>query len=131
LGSSDAGSEQMDPDLERAFFEDVARAEDMALEILQRGISGEPGIAGEAHAGNFERVAGAMRGSGSGDALERVVREIVHAVTHSVIVTLDGGSLSAEHPAGPVRLVDRKGGEARPGLHEWYVDHLFETGRRQ
>jgi hypothetical protein len=121
----------MDPDLERVFFEDVARAEYLALEMLQRGISGEPGIAGDTHAGDFERVAGAMRDPAAAAALERVVRKIVHAVTHSVMVTLDGGSLSAEHSAGPVRLVDRKGGEARPGLHEWYVDHLFETGRRQ
>jgi hypothetical protein len=124
-----AESPMMDPSLERAFFEDVARAEDLATEICRAGLSGEFGVLGAEHAAAFARLAAALERPEQEDALAAVVGSIAHLVVHSILVTLDGGTSSAEHPQGPVRLVDAAGGEARGGLHEWYVDHLFETGR--
>jgi hypothetical protein len=120
----------MDPSLERASLEDVARAEDLATALCHEGLSGEPDVLGPEHVAAFARVAATLGQPEDRAALEAVIGAIAATVVHSIMVTLDGGTSSAEHPLGPVRLVDAAGGEARPGLHEWYIDHRFETGRR-
>ena len=48
---------------------------------------------------------------------------------HSTLVVVDGGTASAE--IGRVRLVDEGGEPLGEGLHELFVDHLFDTGRME
>lgn len=60
-------------------------------------------------------------------AFAATVELFVHNALHSALVTLDGGSASAE--VGRVYLVDEDGAHAPDGLHEFFVDHLFDSGR--
>jgi hypothetical protein len=120
----------MEMALERAFFEDVAQSEDLARELARSGVTDNQAIHGEERAEPFQLLAERLDTDEAVDAFVHAVGEIVGTVVHSIMVTLDGGSQSAVLDSGPVRLIDAHGQEARPGVHEWYTDYLFETGRR-
>lgn len=67
--------------------------------------------------------------TGSGDDLKKVFAECLRGFAVSVLTTIDGGSASGEK--GRVHLVDEDGSSLGEGLHEYFVDHLFDTGRLQ
>lgn len=60
-------------------------------------------------------------------AFADAVQECVQVAIHSALVAIDGGSASAE--VGVVQLVDEEGRSLGEGLHELWVDHLFDPGR--
>lgn len=117
----------MNERLLHAFFEDLAkseeRAERAALEVVA---SPEIPIWVENHQA-AEVLRGALSAPEHLEALATLVREVVHSALHSALVSIDGGSESAE--VGQLDLVDAQGARLGDALHERYVDYLFETGR--
>lgn len=63
-------------------------------------------------------------------ALESVVNELLRVLTHSILVTIDGGTEYAETYGTP-QLVHGDGEPFGEALHELFIDHLFDTGRRR
>lgn len=87
------------------FFEDIARAFDVGLQVAAR----------EAEQGK-EPVA--------------IAREALFACLHNVFVTLDHGTRLADEFL--VFLVDEDGNELTSGaLHEDFTAHLLDTGRHR
>ena len=56
-----------------------------------------------------------------------VVREAIYMCLHNVLVVIDGGTQAADEFS--LGLFDNDGNELGPALHEWFVDHMFNTGR--
>ena len=56
-----------------------------------------------------------------------VVREALYMCLHNVFVVIDGGTGMDDRFS--VGLFDHDGNELGPALHEWFVDHLFNTER--
>jgi hypothetical protein len=64
------------------------------------------------------------------EAFERVVRELLRILTHSILVTIDGGTAYAESYGTP-RLVHGDGEAFGEALHELFIEHLLHTGRHR
>ena len=73
----------------------------------------------------FERLNAALEGRV--EDLRPVLAEGMRGLLNSVLTTIDGGTASAE--VGRVELTDADGRALAEGLHELFVDHLFDTGR--
>ena len=118
----------MNDALRRAVLEDLAvirdQARNSALDTFSGGAPAWP-----EHREAFERIRALLDSDDDVDALATVIQEFVHVALHSVLVTIDGGTASAE--VGRVDLVDPEGETLGDGLHELFVDHLFDTGRMQ
>ena len=113
--------------LRRAFFEDLASAEDDASTCVRAALldADIPDWVSGREALTILRRS--LRSDAQAEALAVFVRELVHSALHSALVTVDGGSASAE--VGRVRLVDRRGRSLGDDLHSLYVEDLFDTGR--
>ena len=60
-------------------------------------------------------------------AVHTALLELLSGLSHSFLVTLDGGTALAQHTT--LSLKDSAGQELESGLHERFYDHLFATGR--
>lgn len=114
--------------LRRAFLEDLAAARDWATKSARDSLRGEFPVWSE-HPAAFELLRSKLTSHEDADAFAAAVQDFVHIALHSVLVAVDGGSASAE--VGRVRLVDVEGRSLGDGLHELFVEHLFETGRME
>ena len=115
-------------ELRTAFFEDLAQARDRANEMAREAVAGEPPIWAD-RPEVYERLRACLTSDDDVAAFADAVRECVQVAIHSVLVAIDGGSASAE--VGVVQLVDEEGRSLGEGLHELWVDHLFDTGRME
>lgn len=116
----------MRDDVLRAVFEDLAVTRDHAAKSAASVLSGEiPMWVNNVEA--LELLRAALHTPEQVAAFAATVELLVDTALHSVLVTLDGGSASAE--VGRVYLVDEDGAHAPDGLHEFFVDHLFDSGR--
>lgn len=61
--------------------------------------------------------------------LRPVLAEGMRGLINGVLTTIDGGTASAE--VGRVELTDVDGHVLAEGLHERFVDYLFDSGRLQ
>jgi hypothetical protein len=114
-------------ELLRAFFEDLAGAEDTAR-AGARSLLEEDEVPIWVHDAEPVRVLRqALTSPEQVDAFSRVATDLVNIALHSALVAIDGGSASAE--VGRVQLVDEAGENLGDGLHELYIDYLLETGR--
>lgn len=113
-------------DLRRAFFEDLAITTEHARTTAKEALDGGDLVWPERPEA-FEQLRSKLTTKEEIEAFASAVSEIVHVAVHSVLVTIDGGSASAE--IGRVLLVDESGSPLGDGLHELFVDHLFDTGR--
>lgn len=114
-------------ELEAAFFRQVAEAYDTALRTTVAAVTAEPGTDEYFEA----RVALASLRDRLQDpegvrAFEEVLSEALRSLAHSFFAILDGASLSEEERVIAVGL---QGQELRQGLHEHWVEFLFDTGR--
>lgn len=114
-------------DLRDAFFEDLARIEDDARASARALLTEEAVPLWVAEAGATAALRGALASPELVEAFSTVVKDLVHVALHSALVAIDGGAASAE--VGRVQLVDEHGEPLGEGLHESFVDHLFDTGR--
>jgi hypothetical protein len=113
--------------LRRAVFEDLASTEDDASASARSALRDAKipdWVSGRKAVAILRR---SLRSDAQAEALAVFVRELVHSALHSALVTIDGGSASAE--VGRVRLVDLRGRSLGDDLHSLYVDYLFDTGR--
>ena len=60
-------------------------------------------------------------------AVQSALLELLSGFSHSVLVTLDGGTALADQTS--LSLTDSTGQPLESGLHERFYDHLFSTGR--
>lgn len=61
-------------------------------------------------------------------AFERFVDELLRVLTHSILVTIDGGTeYSDAH--GTLQLLHGDGQPFGEALRELFIDHLLDTGR--
>lgn len=110
-----------------AFFEDLAISAEYWVEGILKTI-GEPDLNTQwaEDLSPYRRVGEALD-SHTKD-LEIVLKQGMFGLLHSFLVTLDGGSASAEK--GRLNLVSEADGEIlAEGLHELFYDHLWNTGR--
>jgi hypothetical protein len=114
-------------DLLRAFFEDLARAEDDVGDSARALLTEDevPVWVTDVAAAGLLREA--LSSPEQVEAFSRTVEDLAHIALHSALVAIDGGSPSAE--VGRVQLVAEQGGPLATSLHEEFVDHLFATGR--
>ncbi len=117
----------MSADLLRAFLEDLAVVEDRARESAVGALRDPTTATWVTDAAALSRLRERLGDDAGVEAFASVVAEFVHVALHSALVTIDGGSASAE--VGRVHLVDDAGESLGEGLHELFVDHLFDTGR--
>ena len=116
----------MSDELRRALFEDLAVIRDRSASSAREALSGEGPVWAERPQA-FDRLRALVRSPEDVGAFASAVEEFVHVALHSTLVVIDGGTASAE--IGRVRLVDEGGEPLGEGLHELFVDHLFDTGR--
>lgn len=115
-------------DLRRAFFEDLAVIRDYARSSAQEALAGSrPASASTESA--FELLRSKLTSAEEVEAFAAAVEDFVDVALHSALVAIDGGTASAE--VGRVQLVDEAGESLGEGLHELFVDHLFDTGRME
>jgi hypothetical protein len=116
----------MNQQLLAAFFEDLARAMDYWVETVATTVE-DPDASSPWMEDRepFERLHAAL--SGRADDLRPVLAEGMRGLLNSVLSTIDGGTASAE--VGRVGLTDAEGQALAEGLHELFVDYLFDTGR--
>jgi hypothetical protein len=113
--------------LRNALFEDLARAEDEARSGTLATLTDTEIPVWVADREAVTVLRNALRSRKQIDALRAFVDEMVHSALHSALVSIDGGSASAE--VGRIRIVDESGNTLGEGLHELFIDYLFETGR--
>ena len=116
----------MNNELRRAVFEDLALICDLSWSTARDALV-DGSLAWTDRPDAFERLRSLVKSPEDVDAFATAVQEFVHVALHSMLVIVDGGSASAE--VGRVRLVDETGESLGDGLHEVFVDHLFETER--
>jgi hypothetical protein len=63
-------------------------------------------------------------------AFESFVNELLVALTHSILVTIDGGTAYSDAHGTP-QLVHGDGQPFGEGLHELFIGHLLDTGRHR
>lgn len=118
----------MSHELMTAFLEDLAQSMDYWVDTVVKAIEdpeGAIGLVGDP--GPFQRLHAVL--GDHMDDLRIVLGEGMQGLLHSVLVTIDGGTASAELDDGPVRLTDINGRDLPEGLHEWFSGHLDDTGR--
>jgi hypothetical protein len=118
-----------------AFLEDVSVTLDTYTELAARGLE-NPEVdevrlsdVGPAFHRVSEMIAASENPTAAADVVA-VVRHCVLGALHSVLVTLDNGSMTSDE--GTVKLVDAEDGRSLIGTgayHEAFLDHLDETGR--
>src|SRR5687767_2569157 len=116
---------------QRAFFKDLARSLDGAVDDVRDALAGAVPDGSEDLAAEFAVLAGQLDDLGR-SAVVSIVRDAVTTALHSAMVAIDGGSSSAETVV--LELVKADDGEPLApsgGYHELFVEHLFETGREQ
>jgi len=112
---------------DRAFFEDIGVSIDLWVEAAVRGVT-EPASTTYDASGALTTVADALRTPEQREAFQAVIRETLTGLSHSIMVTLDGGGEYSERLGSP----QLRHGDGHPfvaGLHEWLFDHLTRTGR--
>lgn len=116
----------MDRELLTAFFEDLAVAMGYWVETVATTVE-DPGSSSPWMEDRepFDKLH--MELSGRTDELRQVLEEGMRGLLNSVLTTIDGGTASAE--VGRIGLTNARGQILAEGLHELFVDHLFETGR--
>jgi len=109
------------------FFEDLAMTVDSARAAVREAVSADdmPIWVDDPRPVDFLRSV--IHDSEGIDALVEFVSGRVISALHSALVTIDGGSASAE--VGRIALVDDKGESLGEGLHELFIGYLFDTGR--
>lgn len=112
----------------KAFFEDLAVIRDSAWVSAQAALL-DDGNMWVSDIAAFERLRSTLRSDEDVESFTTAIEEFVHIAIHSVLVAIDGGSASAE--VGRVQLVDENAESLGDGLHELFVDYLFETGRME
>ncbi len=113
-------------ELRTAFFEDLAQARDRAGQMAREAMAGDAPLWADRPA-DYKRLRACLITDDDVAAFADAVQECVQVAIHSALVAIDGGSASAE--VGVVQLVDAEGRSLGEGLHELWVDHLFDTGR--
>lgn len=118
----------MNQQLLAAFLEDLARAMDYWVDAVAETVA-DPQASSPwmEEREPFERLHAAL--DGRVDDLRPVLAEGMRGLLSSVLTTIDGGTASAE--IGRVELTGADGRALAEGLHELFVDHLFDTGRLQ
>jgi hypothetical protein len=111
----------------RAFFDNLAQVEDDALEASREVLLAEAVPAWCPHPEAVALLRETLTSPEQIEGLSTFVKDVVHVALHSVLVMIDGGASSAA--AGRVHLCDENGASIGEGLHEAYVDYLFETGK--
>lgn len=116
----------MNQQLLTAFFEDLAQALDYWVDtVVQAVASPQDGTTWMEAREPVERLNEAL--GGRVDELRPVLAEGMRGLLNSVLATIDGGTASAD--VGHLELTDADGRALAHGLHELFVDHLFDTGR--
>jgi hypothetical protein len=112
---------------ERAFFEDLAGTIDRTTADVARALRNPESPQWEAQE-ELATLRTALTSPEQRRALETVVNEALRVLTHSILVTLDGGTEYADTYGTP-QVLDREGRPFGDALHELFVDHLVESGR--
>jgi hypothetical protein len=114
---------------DRVFFEDLAAAIDQITTDAAAAVrQPDEGKWDEVDALRVLRCA--LASSEQQQAFESVVNELLRVLTHSILVTIDGGTEYAETYGTP-QLVHGDGEPFGEALHELFVEHLFDTGRHR
>ncbi len=116
-------------ELLNAFLEDLGQIEDDVAVTARECLASEPAPMWAPHPEAVSVLRSVLSSPEQIEALETVATDLVHIALHSALVVIDGGAASAE--GGSLRLVDEHGESVGEGLHELFVDHLFESGRME
>lgn len=117
---------QMNQQLLTAFFEDLASAMDFWVDTVAKTVEDSDASAPWIEEREpFDRLHAAL--GDRAEYLRPVLAEGMRGLLNSVLTTIDGGTASAE--VGRIELTDAEGEILAAGLHELFVDHLFDTGR--
>jgi hypothetical protein len=118
----------MNNELRRAVFEDLAVIRDQSRSMARSALTSDSLVWTECP-DVYERMRSLITSPDDVDVFATAVQEFVNVALHSVLVMIDGGTASAE--VGRISLVDETGESLGEGLHEVFVEHLFDTGRLQ
>ena len=116
----------MNNELRRAVLEDLALVRDRSWSLARDALVNDS-LVWTNCPDAFERLRSLVRSPDDVDSFATAVQEFVHVALHSMLVIVDGGTASAE--VGRISLVDETGESLGDGLHEVFVEHLFETER--
>jgi hypothetical protein len=116
----------MSTELLKAFFGDLAAVHAWTAGGVQElfGSDELPLWVGDRDRPALDRLRAAIKQAECQADLLAAVQLFVYIALHSVLVTIDGGSASAE--VGRIYLVDETGQSLGEGLHELFVDYLYE-----
>lgn len=112
---------------DRAFFEDLAAKIDR-MTASAVGAVQQPADTDWHEEEALRVVREALTTPEQQRAYETVVNELLRVLTHSILVTIDGGTEYSEAYGTP-RLLHGDGHPFGVAMHELFVDHLFDTGR--
>ena len=114
---------------ERDFFEQVAKTYDVwlagAIEAIENP---EAGSRWSENVESYRILAKVMSGSTEKEAIRKVIRELLAGQLFSLFVIFDGGSALSDVTS--LSIVDGSNERFPDGLHERFVEYLFETGRQ-
>jgi hypothetical protein len=112
---------------DRVFYEDLASSIDQLTADAAAAVRQPSGAEWE-ETEAFQVLSRALASAEQHEAFERVVGELLRVLTHSILVTIDGGTEYAERYGTP-QLVHGDGEPFGAALHEFFIEHLFDTGR--
>ena|SRR5579862_5255968 len=115
--------------LRAAFFEDLARLIDRWTAAGVEAVRDpDSRLIWTSDAPAFRRVAQAINETGRSVDFETVLRVLLTGLLDSSLAVIDGADKSAE--LGRVKLVTSDGESLGEGLHELFMGHLYDSGRR-
>jgi hypothetical protein len=115
-------------ELEQAFFKQVALAYDDTLQGAVAAVRGVPGTDDYFESRDaLLRLRERLVDPEDVEAFEAALAESLRIFAHSFFAILDGAASPQEERVVAAGL---DGQRLRPGLHEYWVDYLFDTGRQ-
>lgn len=113
---------------ETAFFEQLARDLDYWVEAgVAACTNPDADLTWSEDPESFRALAAKLSSPALRPHVERALRNLLYGQLHSVLVMFDGGSSLANETN--LTIADDNGDQYPEGLHELFVQHLFETGR--
>ena len=114
---------------DRAFFEDLAAKIDRMSADAATAIT-RPEDTGWEERDALQVLHAALATPEQRHAFESFVNELLRVLTHSILVTIDGGTEYSDAHGTP-QLVHANGQPFAEALHELFIDHLLDTERQR
>jgi hypothetical protein len=106
---------------EIAFLQDLARAKETWLAGAAEAMSDPTKVAWSQDSAAWSKLASCVHAANAEEELQSVLSELLSGLIHSVLVSLDGGTVLAETTSLTVR--DESGHEFKRFLHEFWPEY--------